>query len=251
MCLNGTQQGPVQERGACLQGWVYGPADAPLCPNCANRTSCSDCKRNVNCMWCQKFGNCQNLQADDTNCIVQTAACTCDLHEHCGTCSADSNCWWCEERRRCFDLQTTQVTGCSFQPPKPVCPACDQLPDCQRCLQTTGCGFCGASCKAATQCPGGAGVADCDANCRLQLGCEQCIFSPGCSWCLDYGRCEGTDMIKLQPCQTFAVTCPRPSSFDTGSFFGGMALVVGLAAAGFGVYFIVRYYSRRSAYTTV
>jgi hypothetical protein len=68
---------------------------------------------------------------------------------------------------------------------------------------------------------------------------------------LDNGRCEGLDMIKLQPCQNFANTCPRPATFDVGSFFGGMALVVGMTAAAFGVYFIARYYSRRSAYTPV
>ncbi len=148
------------ENGNCFEGWVFGEASEPFCPNCPNRTSCAACHANVNCMWCQKFGNCKDLASDDTTCIQQTNPCTCDVHEHCDTCGNDNSCWWCETYQRCFSLDNTQVKGCVWTPPKPVCPTCDQIPDCQRCLQTSGCGFCGSSVSASgleKRCP----VAEC------------------------------------------------------------------------------------------
>jgi len=252
-CLNGTATGPTQENGRCFVGWLWGQGTEPLCPNCVNRTSCAACRSNVNCMWCLNGGRCMDLAEDVPTCITKNddKNCTCDMHRHCTTCTNDqSSCWWCQEKQRCFSTDFTNIQGCTFTA-QPQCPTCENIPDCQSCLQTDGCGFCGAKCMQATMCPGGKGYDDCDANCRQLTDCEPCMFSKGCQWCLENGRCEGLDMIKLQPCQNFAIVCPRPSSFDAGSFIGGMALVVGLAAACFGGYFIFRYYTRRSAYTTV
>ncbi len=77
---------------------------------------------------------------------------------------------------------------------------------------------------------------------------QPCIFSQGCGWCPELSRCEGTDMVKLQPCKQFAIYCPRPASFDAGSFFGGAALVVGLGAAAVISFFVIKRF-RRSNYS--
>jgi len=58
-------------------------------------------------------------------------------------------------------------------------------------------------------------------------------------------------MLKLNPCPSYLSVCPRPSSFDAGSFVGGMALVIGLAVAGLASFFIYKYYMRRSSYSSV
>ncbi len=254
----------MAERGMCLEGWVWGNSN--FCPNCQARTSCTDCARSADCVYCSDNTCIDLVPTLPPTCLPKVGSCTCEIHDHCAPCAADKGCWWCQEKRRCLPITTPKVNGCTNPPPG--CPACSAIVNCQQCAQQPGCDWCG-SCVDKGSCPvSSPPVVNCDSYCRQQTSCEPCLFSQGCGWCKSASRCEGLDMVKLQPCpEPFASECPRPSSFDAGSFFGGMALIVGLAAAGAAVFFIVvsvdvfrvshllifsqRYYSRRSAYSSV
>lgn len=96
-------------------------------------------------------------------------------------------------------------------------------------------------------------VVNCDVVCSTRSDCEPCVLTPGCSWCSNRATCEGTDIVTIGPaCITTALgSCPRPSTFDAGSFVGGMFLVIGLSALALGAFFLVRFYRRRVSYTAV
>jgi hypothetical protein len=148
LCLNGTATGPNQENGRCFVGWLWGQDTQPLCPNCVNRTTCAACRTSVNCMWCQNGKRCTNLGPDFPGCVVKNddKNCSCAVHEHCTTCQSDpaSSCWWCQETQGCFSKDYTNIQGCNFVAPNPTCPSCENIFDCQGCLRTAGCAFCGA-----------------------------------------------------------------------------------------------------------
>merc|ERR1712000_472 len=252
-CLNGTVGGPSGDE-KCLLGWVYG--DDNFCPNCARRSSCADCYTDPNCVFCGNSDNCVDLTPNLGQCQPKLSnACACHMRESCSECQADTDqsCFWCPEKRRCFAAGESVPSVCSSTTVT-TCPVCSSTNNCQHCGQMDGCAWCGGQCQEETKCPVNSIVPNCDEYCKTLTECEPCIFAEGCNWCAKLGRCEGADVNHLQPCGgLYAHTCPGVggSSFDAGSFFGGMALVLGLAGgAALGI-FGYKYYRRRSAYSVV
>ena len=251
--MNGTATGPSNAGdGECLLGWVFG--DENFCPNCADRTACSDCQNDPNCIFCSDQTCVDNRPDLPSTCTpALTDTCKCEKRLSCTDCqpgAGDLSCYWCPEKRRCFSPQDPLPPGCSTNLTH-ACPACSATTNCQICAQQSGCGWCGGKCQEDVLCPGGEGVANCDEFCRTLTDCEPCIFTEGCSWCADKNECEGADIVSLKPCTMYQHSCPRAASFDAGSFFGGIALVVGLVGVAVLIFFAFRHFKRRSDYSTV
>jgi len=84
-------------------------------------------------------------------------------------------------------------------------------------------------------------------------GCEECKLTRGCMWCKNRNTCEGKDLLKLGPLcdEDFTKTCPSSSSFDGGSFAGGIFTVIGIVLVVGLAVLLYRYCKKRVVYTPV
>jgi len=225
-------------------------ADLQPCPNAA--TNCSSCvMENPSCGWCASIRQCLNGTGggpiggfcDSTQWFFAqsvpplpptTNPCpNCSYHRSCVRCGQDPSCSWCMTSSlngTCYNADN-KPTDCT---PTAIsnCP-CNQFPSCHDCLLGTGssCVFCGHpayTCQAASAAPSWCNSKTEDnCSCATYSSCFACATQEGCFWCPSSKSCQ---FFGQSSCVPSSQGCSEgfASSFDGGSFVGGILLVMGV-----------------------
>jgi hypothetical protein len=288
MCVTGSPLGP--SAGKCLGAWEFGvcrhcdqlltcrectkyPADCVWCSftktchhvdnplpincvptelcGCDDYRHCSDCVMSSICAWCPDLNACVPKGVLNASC--HETRCPCSLHKSCDLCTDDDMCDWCTDNfiGRCVDSDNTTCVSRAH-----TCELfCERATDCISCqLLNNACGWCPTTgmcidTNVNTACQIERFCSNDPKRCSARSNCEACLGIPGdpCVWC--NGKC----VASLKECPTGAqTTCPAPSNFSAGSFFGGMFLMIGLiglAIVGYVVYMRIR--GKRLNYSVV
>jgi len=209
---------------------IFGCNPVTSCP-CSEHSSCYDCTAGNTCKWCASSGMCFNTtMANGTDCVGN---CPCQTFYTCNGCVENPNCIWCAD----VSAQTCKYKNETCSSPSTSCENyCAQQTSCRNCNARQGCGWCAAKNKCVdTDSDPCQIVVDCPEECLIRLNCDACMnvnSTQKCAWCSDAqgNKCIDT---RVQSClKPVSSKCPHVSSFDGGSFVGGIFFMLGLLLLG-------------------
>jgi hypothetical protein len=192
---------------------------------CQNYPTCTTCRDDPACGWCSGLSNCTALPAQ---CQVAHSCDThCTMELSCLGCTGERGCGWCPTREACHSIDST-ICGVELQ--TQCNKNCHTITDCNLCIdQGLPCEWCAST----HSCVDLGVITNCSTTdvcsvevCPTMETCDSCLSTPGCGWCERERRCADIAEKKCDLARNCSGYFAR--GFSVGSFFGGMATMLGL-----------------------